>query len=180
MCLGAGQVGRLWTSLADYFIRQGLFEKARDVYEEGIDTVRFSLSAALFLPKVHYTEVVIGLVPSHIFLRCHNIMFRSDPAVLLTQLLGFVGDTGRTVLDCCSSQKSKFQRIDRWTNQYVSSINTSIDRWFDPSIRQRILYQSSCRSLSHVDRASYNRYSLTTSSNQTLSSWFASAGGDCA
>lgn len=33
------QVGRLWTSLADFFIRQGFFEKARDVYEEGLSTV---------------------------------------------------------------------------------------------------------------------------------------------
>ena len=29
------EVGRLWTSLSDYYIRQGMFEKARDVYEEG-------------------------------------------------------------------------------------------------------------------------------------------------
>lgn len=35
----APQVGRLWTSLADYFIRQAMFEKARDVYEEGLTTV---------------------------------------------------------------------------------------------------------------------------------------------
>ncbi|KAH7430038.1 hypothetical protein KP509_09G080100 [Ceratopteris richardii] len=33
------EVGRLWTSLADYYIRRGLFEKARDVYEEGMTTV---------------------------------------------------------------------------------------------------------------------------------------------
>lgn len=33
------KVGRLWTSLADYFIRRGLFEKARDVYEEGLCSV---------------------------------------------------------------------------------------------------------------------------------------------
>ncbi|KAK9815714.1 hypothetical protein WJX72_008451 [[Myrmecia] bisecta] len=33
------EVGRLWTSLADYYIRQGLYEKARDVYEEGLTTV---------------------------------------------------------------------------------------------------------------------------------------------
>ncbi|MCO5551628.1 hypothetical protein L7F22_005133 [Adiantum nelumboides] len=33
------EVGRLWTSLADYFIRRGLFEKARDIYEEGMTTV---------------------------------------------------------------------------------------------------------------------------------------------
>ena len=33
------QVGRLWTSLADYFIRRGMFERARDVYEEGLTSV---------------------------------------------------------------------------------------------------------------------------------------------
>lgn len=33
------EVGRLWTSLADYFIRRGLFENARDVYEEGLTSV---------------------------------------------------------------------------------------------------------------------------------------------
>eukprot|EP00607_Mallomonas_marina_P000396 CAMPEP_0182435792 /NCGR_PEP_ID=MMETSP1167-20130531/77658_1 /TAXON_ID=2988 /ORGANISM="Mallomonas Sp, Strain CCMP3275" /LENGTH=772 /DNA_ID=CAMNT_0024627215 /DNA_START=266 /DNA_END=2584 /DNA_ORIENTATION=- len=33
------EVGRLWCRLADYYIRSGLFEKARDVYEEGIHTV---------------------------------------------------------------------------------------------------------------------------------------------
>jgi hypothetical protein len=38
-CGDALQVGRLWTSLADFFIRQALFEKARDVYEEGLTTV---------------------------------------------------------------------------------------------------------------------------------------------
>lgn len=29
----------MWTSLADYYIRRGLFERARDVYEEGMTTV---------------------------------------------------------------------------------------------------------------------------------------------
>lgn len=33
------EVGRLWTSLADYYVRRGLFEKARDVFEEGLQTV---------------------------------------------------------------------------------------------------------------------------------------------
>ncbi|KAK9796969.1 hypothetical protein WJX73_001686 [Symbiochloris irregularis] len=33
------EVGRLWAALADYYIRQGLYEKARDVYEEGLTTV---------------------------------------------------------------------------------------------------------------------------------------------
>lgn len=33
------QVGVLWNSLADYYIRSQQFEKARDIYEEGIQTV---------------------------------------------------------------------------------------------------------------------------------------------
>ncbi|PNF27656.1 hypothetical protein B7P43_G15399, partial [Cryptotermes secundus] len=33
------QVGHLWNSLADYYVRSGLFEKARDIYEEAIQTV---------------------------------------------------------------------------------------------------------------------------------------------
>ncbi|BBN08894.1 pre-mRNA-splicing factor SYF1 [Marchantia polymorpha subsp. ruderalis] len=33
------EVGRLWTSLADYYIRRSLFEKARDVFEEGMTSV---------------------------------------------------------------------------------------------------------------------------------------------
>jgi pre-mRNA-splicing factor SYF1 len=33
------EVGRLWCALADHYIRLANFEKARDVYEEGIETV---------------------------------------------------------------------------------------------------------------------------------------------
>uniref|UniRef100_A0A5B7AHX3 Pre-mRNA-splicing factor SYF1 n=1 Tax=Davidia involucrata TaxID=16924 RepID=A0A5B7AHX3_DAVIN len=33
------EVGRLWTSLADYYIRRNLVEKARDIFEEGMTTV---------------------------------------------------------------------------------------------------------------------------------------------
>jgi pentatricopeptide repeat protein len=33
------EVGRLWCALADYYIRLGQFEKARDVYEEAINSV---------------------------------------------------------------------------------------------------------------------------------------------
>ncbi len=42
------QVGRLWTSLADYYIRQGQYESARDVYEEGLTTV-VTVSACSYL-----------------------------------------------------------------------------------------------------------------------------------
>lgn len=34
------QLGHLWNSLADYYIRSGLFETARDIYEEAIETVK--------------------------------------------------------------------------------------------------------------------------------------------
>lgn len=33
------EVGKLWIALADYYIRRGMFEKARDVYEEGLQSV---------------------------------------------------------------------------------------------------------------------------------------------
>ncbi|KAL6841877.1 hypothetical protein ACP4OV_028389 [Aristida adscensionis] len=33
------EVGKLWTSLADYYVRRGHFEKARDVFEEGVSSV---------------------------------------------------------------------------------------------------------------------------------------------
>lgn len=33
------QVGRLWCALADYYIRLALFERARDVYQEGVESV---------------------------------------------------------------------------------------------------------------------------------------------
>lgn len=33
------QLGRLWNSLADYYVRSGLFERARDIYEEAVQTV---------------------------------------------------------------------------------------------------------------------------------------------
>ncbi|KAJ3656454.1 hypothetical protein Zmor_015530 [Zophobas morio] len=33
------QLGHLWNSLATYYVRSGLFERARDIYEEAIQTV---------------------------------------------------------------------------------------------------------------------------------------------
>lgn len=39
------KVGRLWTSLANYYIRLGNFEKARDIFEEGLNGVMTVLSS---------------------------------------------------------------------------------------------------------------------------------------
>jgi len=36
----AHEVGKLWTALADYYIRLGQFEKSRDIYEEAIHEVK--------------------------------------------------------------------------------------------------------------------------------------------
>lgn len=33
------EVGRLWVSLCNFFIRQGLFDKARDIFEEGLSKI---------------------------------------------------------------------------------------------------------------------------------------------
>ena len=55
------EVGRLWTSLADYFIQKGMFDKARDVYEEGLQSVAtvrdFSL---IFDALVQFEESLIS------------------------------------------------------------------------------------------------------------------------
>ena len=51
------ETGRLWASLADYYIRRGLFDKACDVFEEGITSVNtvhdFSL---IFDAYAHFEE----------------------------------------------------------------------------------------------------------------------------
>lgn len=39
IALFSDEVGRLWCSLATYFVRLGMFESARDIYEEGIRSV---------------------------------------------------------------------------------------------------------------------------------------------
>ena len=33
------QVGKLWIALAEYYIRQGMLEKARDIFQEGMEAV---------------------------------------------------------------------------------------------------------------------------------------------
>lgn len=54
-------MGRLWISLADYYIRRSMFERARDVYEEGmcsVVTVRdFGL---IFDALTHFEESLLA------------------------------------------------------------------------------------------------------------------------
>ena len=59
--------GKLWTYLADYYIRQGLFEQARDIFEDGIraaTTIRdFS---QIFNAYAQFEESVIGALMEQI------------------------------------------------------------------------------------------------------------------
>ncbi|KAI3868579.1 hypothetical protein MKX03_015071 [Papaver bracteatum] len=53
-------VGTLWTSLADYYIRKGLFGKARDVFEEGITTVVTARDFGVIFDA--YTQFELSLI----------------------------------------------------------------------------------------------------------------------
>ena len=55
------QVGRLWCKLADYYIRMGQFERARDIYEEGINSVTTVRDfTAIFDAYAQFEESVIS------------------------------------------------------------------------------------------------------------------------
>jgi len=57
----ADQRGRLWAGLATYCIRRGSFERARDVFEEGITTVMTVRDFTLIFDSyVEFEESVIG------------------------------------------------------------------------------------------------------------------------
>lgn len=64
LCRYTDQLGQLWNSLADYYIRSGLFERARDIYEEAIQTVTTvrdftQVSFLLGLANKHCSEITI-------------------------------------------------------------------------------------------------------------------------
>ena len=66
----ASQVGRLWTSLADYYIRRGLIEKARDVYEEGLTTVTTVRDFSLIFDTL--TQVLCFSLYAHTITECNT------------------------------------------------------------------------------------------------------------
>mmetsp|Transcript_63107 Transcript_63107/g.162498 ORF Transcript_63107/g.162498 Transcript_63107/m.162498 type:complete len:962 (+) Transcript_63107:93-2978(+) len=57
------EVGRLWISLGDHFIRLGQFEKARDVYEEAMATVSTVHDFSLIFDA--YTKFLESLITAH-------------------------------------------------------------------------------------------------------------------
>ena len=55
------QLGQLWCSLADYYTRSGLFDRARDIYEEAIDSVTTARDFTLiFDAYAQFEESVIS------------------------------------------------------------------------------------------------------------------------
>merc|ERR1719440_2365031 len=57
------EVGRLWISLGDHFIRLGQFEKARDVYEEAMATVSTVHDFSLIFDA--YSKFIESLISAH-------------------------------------------------------------------------------------------------------------------
>ena len=53
------EVGRLWVSLADFFIRRTMFESARDVFEEGMASAMTVHDFSLIYDA--YTQVGEGM-----------------------------------------------------------------------------------------------------------------------
>lgn len=73
-------LGQLWCSLADYYIRGGHFEKARDVYEEAIQTVmtvrdfgEVRVSLFLILDYSIYLFIYSLNVSSFVYSRIHCV-----------------------------------------------------------------------------------------------------------
>lgn len=60
-CCALLQVGRLWTALADFHIRRGAFEVARDVYEEGMSAVATVRDFGLIFDALsHFEESLLA------------------------------------------------------------------------------------------------------------------------
>merc|ERR1719498_2382161 len=57
------EVGRLWISLGDHFIRLGQFEKARDVYEEAMASVSTVHDFSLIFDA--YSKFLESLITAH-------------------------------------------------------------------------------------------------------------------
>ena len=54
------EVGRLWISLCNFYIRQGLFDKARDIFEEGISKISTARDFSLiFNAYLKFEEEVV-------------------------------------------------------------------------------------------------------------------------
>lgn len=75
----ADQRGKLWSGLATYWITRGKFERARDIYEEGITTVMTVRDFTLvFDSYAEFEESIIGTLMEAAATRSGNGKFNED------------------------------------------------------------------------------------------------------
>jgi len=78
------EVGRLWISLGDHFIRLGQFEKARDVYEEAMATVSTVHDFSLVFDA--YAKFIESLITAHMEREDGSSGAPSDVEMLMARL----------------------------------------------------------------------------------------------
>ncbi|MCJ1367503.1 pre-mRNA-splicing factor syf1 [Acarospora aff. strigata] len=75
----ADQRGKLWAGLATYWIRKGSFERARDIFEEGVTTVMTVRDFTLvFDSYVEFEESIIGMLMDAAALRSDKRLLDED------------------------------------------------------------------------------------------------------
>jgi len=78
------EVGRLWISLGDHFIRLGQFEKARDVYEEAMATVSTVHDFSLVFDA--YSKFTESLITAHMEREENNLGSALEADLLMARL----------------------------------------------------------------------------------------------
>lgn len=78
------EVGRLWISLGDHFIRLGQFEKARDIYEEAMATVSTVHDFSLVFDA--YAKFTESLISAHMEREENNLGSALEADLLMARL----------------------------------------------------------------------------------------------
>jgi len=78
------EVGRLWISLGDHFIRLGQFEKARDVYEEAMSTMSTVHDFSLVFDA--YAKFTESLISAHMEREENNLGSAMEADLLMARL----------------------------------------------------------------------------------------------
>jgi pre-mRNA-splicing factor SYF1 len=73
ICKYRSEPGRLWVSLADYYIRKSNFDRAKDIYEEGLsNVVKINDFAIIFSAYARFNESIIKLKFSLMSKKSHS------------------------------------------------------------------------------------------------------------
>ncbi|CAL1140295.1 unnamed protein product [Cladocopium goreaui] len=83
------EVGRLWISLGDHFIRLGQFEKARDIYEEAMATVSTVHDFSLIFES--YAKFLESLISAHMEREAASAVSAAEADLLMLRLEDLLG-----------------------------------------------------------------------------------------